>query len=112
MERALVNHLPTGRRFRLAREHHQAICSRLLEQSLSWSLKMAKPSQQQQPGVSATRDTPGFSTSTDDPKGIAAMTGQSKAYISATGGAAIPPGSEAGLLFRGYRAGALNPRLL
>ncbi len=33
---------------------------------------MAKPSQPQQPGVSAQRDTPGISAPMDDPDGIAA----------------------------------------
>jgi len=68
--------------------------------------KMAKPSQPQQPGVSAARDTPGISDPMDDPNGIAATKGQRNVLIRSPS-AAIPAGSDGCFAFPGV---SLVPR--
>ena len=68
-------------------------------------VKMAKPSQPQQPGVSAQRATPPeFPDVMDDPYGIAAT---KESVIVRSQSAAIPAGSDACFAFPG---GALVPR--
>ena len=59
------------------------------------AVKMAKPSQPQQPGVSAAGATPPEPPILrDDPAGIAATRGSRKVYIYRSRIAAIPPGSD------------------
>ncbi len=70
---------------------------------------MAKPSQPQQPGVSATRGTPGLLTSKDDPEEIAATIGQWTMYSSATDVLRSLRDRMSALLFRGYRARRAQP---